>query len=105
MNKKVKELEEQLESSRRFADSLYKELKELRIRYYTPISKDKKIKEEAVDFGKFLITMNVQAVIYPTGFKTNCGLAPDMIVETMEAMYDRYIQAKIPFHFEGEKEE
>ncbi len=102
---KKKELEQLLERERNWSNSLYQELKELKIRYFTPISRDEKIKEEAIDFGKFLITMNVKAVNYPSTFKTNCGMAPDMITETMEAMFDRHIQSKIPFHFRGEKEE
>lgn len=61
--------------------------------------KDAHLKEIACKFGEFLVVMRVTAVEYkhdgPKTFKTNTGMACDMVVESMEQMFDRFIQTEI----------
>jgi len=95
---KKKELEELLERERGFNRSLHLELRELQRKVYGPISKDEIIKEEAVDFAKFLFTMNVYCVDYEKQlYKTKTGMAPDILTESLESMYRRHIESKVPF--------
>lgn len=95
---KKKDLESAVERERRFSHSLYEENKLLKLKVYEPISKDATIKEEAIDFAKFLFTMNVRCIDYEKQlYKTNTGMAPDMLTESLEQMYDRHIKSKVPF--------
>jgi len=91
---KKSKLEELLERECRFSRSLWDDNKKLRQLLYEPLSKDEQIKIEAVDFGKFLITMNV-TMVSENLYKTNTGMAPDMLRETMEQLWDRHIKSKI----------
>jgi len=91
---KVNELEKQLERERNFVDHFLKDNQQLKKLIYSPLTKDEQLKSIAVEFGKFLILMNVKSVDYPNTYKTNCGMAPDMIIETMEKMFDRFIESK-----------
>ncbi len=91
---KKKELES-LQREHSFSYHLWNENKELRKKIYEPFTHDMQMKEMAVEFGKFLISMNVRNV-GDNKYKTNSGMAPDMITESLEQMYDRVLQSKLP---------
>ncbi len=67
---------------------------------YDKIDKDEIIKKVACDFGHFLISTRVECVHFDLAnpekrlYKTNMGLAPDMLIETMEQLYQRIIDSK-----------
>lgn len=53
---------------------------------------DEWAKIQSVKLGHFLITASVSFVELKDGepqYKTNIGFAPDMLIESMEEMYDR----------------
>lgn len=95
LNKKIVESIELLRKDISFiSHHLFLENKNLKKQINEPLSKDESLKKIAVEFGKFLITMNV----YDAGnqlYKTRTGMAPDMITESMEAMFDRFMYAKV----------
>lgn len=91
-------LVEMLDRERGYSMAFLKDLWEVKEKFYEPYTRDQHLKELACKFGEFLVTMNVTTVEYHhkgiKTYKTNCGMAPDMIVETMEKMFDRFIQAE-----------
>lgn len=92
---KVKELEDRLEREQRYYQALFEEKKELQAKLYGPLQKDELMKEVAVDFGNFLLTMNVKYVDFKNKLcRTDCGMAPDAIVESLGAMFDRFMSSK-----------
>jgi hypothetical protein len=90
----VKMLERERGYSRAFLEDLWA----VKEKFYEPYTRDQHLKDLACRFGEFLVTMNVTNVEYShkgaKTYKTNTGLAPDMITETMDKMFDRFIQAE-----------
>jgi hypothetical protein len=96
MKRTKEELREDARKSWEYSRSLWDEIKQLRKMVYEPLTKDAILRKEAVDFAKFLFTMNVVCVDYGKQlYKTNTGMAPDILTETLEQMFDRHIQSKL----------
>lgn len=89
-------LVEMLERERGFSKAFLEQLWAVKEKFYEPYTRDQHLKELACKFGEFLITMKVTTVEYHHEgikmYKTNCGMAPDIIVETMDKMFERFIQ-------------
>lgn len=96
--KTISSLVEMLERERGYSLSFCKEIWALKEKFYGPFTRDQQLKELAVKFGQFLVVMNVKSVEYShegaKTYKTNMGMAPDMLTESMEAMFDRFIQSE-----------
>jgi len=92
---RIKQLEEQLARERHYYSVIFKEAAELKAKVYGPIKNDELMKELATEFGQFLITMNVKCVDFEKKlYKTQTGMAPDILTESMEQMWDRFISSK-----------
>lgn len=94
----VKKLVEMLDRERGYSKAFLEDLWALKEKFYGPYTKDDTMKDLACRFGEFLVTMRVTNVEYNhkgvKTYKTNTGLAPDMITESMDKMFDRFIQAE-----------
>jgi hypothetical protein len=95
-SKKILEEIECLRKDNDFSNHLFKQNQVLMRRIFNPLSRDNEVKEIALEFGQYLMTMNVSCFDYEKKlYKTNTGLAPDMLVETLEQIYKRMMETKI----------
>ena len=94
-NKKILQLQEEAIRLHKFNHSLFLENKEFRQRIYEPLQRDEEIKKIAVEFGKKCIDFYKREGEYGSGlYRMNTTMAPGMLVESLEQIFDRFMVAK-----------